>query len=265
MPATLLGELGPDPASPVKTTDRAHIRSLLDQDPIWSAYAIADLEDHLFGDCDWFVEGRSLALVYRGLEQIRPLFLIGSPATVLPEVSEHEVYINLRPEMRGEVERFYPTDRVHEMFRMALGEFQPAEGSAAPLSRADAPRLRELYALGGGLAFAPSQLASGYFRGIFEADALVAVAGIHVASPRLGVAAVGNIMAHPDFRGRGLAARCLSAVIAALKADGVSSIVLNVETSNDPAVRLYQRLGFNVHCRYFEGPATRIRETFTAL
>lgn len=243
----------------MKTTDRPLLRSLLDQDPVWSAYAIADLDDALFPDCDWYVNAQSLALVYRGLERIRPLFLIGSPAAVLPEVDEPDVYLNLLPAMRPEAERFYSTAELHDMHRMALREFRPdTSGPAEPLTPAHEHALRDFYKLGGGIAFAGWQLASGYFRGVFDHGRLVAVAGVQVASPSLGVAAVGNILTHPDYRGRGLASRCLSSVVATLLADGISTIVLNVEASNTPAVRLYQRLGFRVHCTYLEGPARRL-------
>lgn len=243
----------------MKTYDRTLIRSLLDQDPVWSAYAIADLDDTLFPDCDWYVDGHSLALVYRGLERIRPLFLIGSPAAVLPEVDEPEVYLNLLPAMRPEAERFYTTTDLHDMHRMALGDLRPAEGPVETLNPAHEPALRDFYQLGGGIAFAGWQLASGYFRGVFDQGRLVSVAGVQVASRELGVAAVGNILTHPGYRGRGLAARCLSAVVSALLSSGISTIVLNVEASNASAVRLYERLGFRIHCTYLEGPARLIR------
>ncbi|HAJ37690.1 MAG TPA: hypothetical protein DCL15_18635, partial [Chloroflexi bacterium] len=57
-------------------------------------------------------------------------------------------------------------------------------------------------------------------------------------------------------RGRGLASAVLAAIVDSLQAEGVSTIVLNVDQRNDGARRIYERFGFVVHCPFIEGVAT---------
>lgn len=242
----------------MRTRDKQVIQSRLLRDSVWSAYALADLDEGPFADCDWYVGERdSLALVYKGLEGMRPLFLIGPPEEVLPEVEEAEVYLNLLPGMLEVVSRFYTTDGVHEMYRMRLVSLRAVEEEAEVLTRDDEAEVRELYQLGGGLAFAASQLDTGYFRGVRDGGRLACVAGVHLASKEQGVAAIGNVFTHPDCRGRGFAARAVSAVANALQIKGIETIVLNVEATNSGAIRLYERLGFERYCNFLEGSSRR--------
>jgi predicted GNAT family acetyltransferase len=70
---------------------------------------------------------------------------------------------------------------------------------------------------------------------------------------------VGNIFTLPRHRGRGYGGACTSAVCAALLNQSLT-IVLNVSVENQPAVRLYQRLGFEQHCVYYETMATKTKK-----
>ena len=74
------------------------------------------------------------------------------------------------------------------------------------------PLLEELYSYGGGDAFRQRSLELGVFYGVFEGERLVSVAGTHIVSDNERIAALGNVMTHPDYRGRGLATLATSAV-----------------------------------------------------
>ncbi len=87
----------------------------------------------------------------------------------------------------------------------------------------------------------------------------MAAAGPHLVSPTYGVAAVGNVFTHPDYRGRGYGTLTTSAVVAELLGLGMRDVVLNVEQANAVAVRLYERLGFERYCPFLEGPASAQR------
>jgi ribosomal protein S18 acetylase RimI-like enzyme len=100
-----------------------------------------------------------------------------------------------------------------------------------------------------------AMLAEGSFRGIWEGGDLVAVAGAHLFSPALGVCTIGNVYTRRDCRRRGLAARATSAVVRHALAASIPTIVLNVSQANDAARRVYERLGFRVHCAFVEGEA----------
>ncbi len=66
-----------------------------------------------------------------------------------------------------------------------------------------------------------------------------------------------NIAVHPDHRRRGIAEGLIDYLIRELKNRGSSSLTLEVRASNAPAIRLYEKLGFEqVGCRrnYYRNP-----------
>ncbi len=242
-----------------RLTDKSVIRAYLNTDREWSLYALADLDDGMFEDCDWWSSGDNLALVFRALE-IRPILILGDPRKLLPYLPERSGYLNLKPEQFDRAQDFYAYRERHQMNRMIVDELTPRAGEAEPLTRHDRKAIEDLYATGdgGGIAFAPFQLDSGFFRGVHHGNELVAVAGVHVVSHNESVAGVGNIFTRPDCRGRGLAKVVTSKVVEALKADGIRTIGLNVEHTNIPAIHVYEHLGFRTRFHYFEGVADRV-------
>jgi predicted GNAT family acetyltransferase len=146
------------------------------------------------------------------------------------------------------------------MWRMVLqpDRFRAMADGCVPLMCDHAERLTALYAHGKGNAFNSKQVPGGAFHGVFEDDKLVAAAGTHLISPTYGVAAVGNVFTHPDCRGRGYATAVTSAVVTELLSRGIRDIVLNVDQRNESAIRIYERLGFERYCPFFEGMADRL-------
>ena len=242
-----------------RLTDRSAIRQRLNADREWCLYALADLDEGLFEHCDWWINGDNLALVFRALE-IRPILILGDPRELLPHLSEPSGYLNLKPGQLDGASGVYAYRQRHRMNRMIVDGFTPAAGDAEPLTRQDHDDIERLYATGdgGGIAFAPFQLDTGFFRGIRQDGRLIAVAGVHVVSRKESVAGVGNIFTHPDCRGRGLAQIVTSSVVTALQAVGIQTIGLNVEHTNAPAIRAYERIGFRLRFHYYEGAADRL-------
>ena len=70
------------------------------------------------------------------------------------------------------------------------------------------------------------------------------VAGYVGSQTVLDEADMMNIAVHPDFRRRGVAQSLVKALVADLKERNVHCLTLEVRTSNDPAICLYQKLGF---------------------
>ncbi len=120
------------------------------------------------------------------------------------------------------------------------------------------PQLEELYSHGGGDAFRQRSLELGVFCGVFDDDCLVSVAGTHIVSDNERIAALGNVMTHPDYRGRGLATAVTSAVCEELLDRGIGMIGLSVGRSNEAAIRVYEKIGFKRHVPFFEGIAIKI-------
>ena len=74
---------------------------------------------------------------------------------------------------------------------------------------------------------------------------IVAAAGTHFAYEAL--AQVGNVLTVPLWRGRGYGAACTAGVVELLVRSGYPVISLFVGTLNEPALRIYERLGFRRH------------------
>ena len=108
------------------------------------------------------------------------------------------------------------------MVRMGLQRdaFIPASGTefVEPISHADTAALMALYRFYPDHFFEPYQLESGLYYGVWEDGELVSAAGVHVVSERFNIVALGNIVTHPDYRGRGLAVACTSAILEKLSA-----------------------------------------------
>lgn len=252
-------------------TDHAEIRRRLDADREWSLYALADLDRGIFEHCQWWGEGEcAVALVFRGLP-IRPIFVLGgAPETraLLAALPETHGYLNLRSAQLEAADGLWRYRERHTMLRMMLERHAFAAGETIPLDASDRARVERLFAAGhgGGIAFAPWQLETGFFRGIAQADGeLAAVAGVHVVSRAESVAGLGNIFTRPDLRGRGLGRIVSSAVAAALLDAGIRMVGLNVEDSNAAAIRVYQAIGFRTRFHYFEGVAERIADAPSAV
>ena len=53
-----------------------------------------------------------------------------------------------------------------------------------------------------------------------------------------------NVAVHPDFRRRGIAEALVKDLVDQLKAIGSRCLTLEVRASNDPAIALYEKMGF---------------------
>lgn len=108
------------------------------------------------------------------------------------------------------------------------------------------------YAPGEGGFFQRYMLELGPYVGVREGGDLVAAGGVHVRSQHYGVAALGNIVTTPAWRGKGLGGTITRALCRYLTPH-VPLIALNVRHDNAPAVNCYRRAGFKPVLRYEEG------------
>lgn len=255
-------------------TDRTQIREILQTDRSWSAYALADLEPGYFEHSAWFSSGaKSVLLVYSAFST-PVLIAVGAANDLAPVWDEvlsmlsgkRELYIVVKPDVLPLVERSCYIRDLRPMVRMVLEpkRFHPLyaddiERLAAP----DLPKLASLYADGDAAGespdfFIPQMLETGVYYGIREGPQLVAVAGTHVLAPGESVGGLGNIYTRRDRRGRGFGMRVTSAVTEELLfRRNLQTIALNVRENNLSAIRVYERLGFQSYCPYYEAVAVK--------
>jgi predicted GNAT family acetyltransferase len=103
--------------------------------------------------------------------------------------------------------------------------------------------------------FEPYQLESGFYYGIRVDGRLVSVAGVHLVSERFDVGVLGNIVTHPDHRGRGLSTRCTGYLLEALF-ERVARVALDVDEGNAAAMACFEQFGFRPRCALVEGFAS---------
>ena len=236
------------------------LRKLLEQDRLWTAYALADLDPIYSEGAEWLVNEEAAILHYQAL-QPPVLFIYGSSQAVgelMPQVPSGRVQFMVRPENRPRLmERLEPEFEL-DMWRMALNpeDFDPPSNSGCRrLMAEDLPALQQLIEGHPDRpdAFSQFQLEHGVFYGSWKGDRLIAVAGTHVLSRVMDVAAVGNVFTDPDYRGQGHGRAVSAAVVAELLEQELGTIVLNVAQKNEAALKIYHDLGFWPVCGYHEG------------
>jgi GNAT superfamily N-acetyltransferase len=247
-----------------RRTDIDEIRALLRRDPVWSVYALGDLEPDMASKTRWFAP--DLTLVLHDFDT-NILFAMGTGS--VREALRHvtwPVHLQVQADALAEVARYAAVTNARSMWRMGWSGTAPAFSQPAPtrLGAADVPALRRLYADGDvtGEApdfFFPSMVTNGVFFGIYDDATLLAAAGTHLLSRREGVSTIGNVYTRRDQRGRGLGRTVVGAVLRALADIGtadIGTVGLNVRVDNHAALHVYESLGFVRHCQFFEALAT---------
>jgi len=266
------------------TVDRSLLRTFLERDRLFAAYAICDLDDREFRRTRWGVafegdEPVAVALEYRGLTP-QPLFVLGSDegisAILRDVIRPRAAFVAARPESIEAVARVYRVDPGAQMIRMWVdrASFRPYPADVRRLLPAEIGDLNRLYQLGFASWLPSSAIAEGVYYGLRVNGRLVAAAGTHVVSPEARLAVVGNVLTHSDYRGRGYATATTAAVTAELLRS-CGQVVLNVRADNPPAIQAYRRLGYQEHSRFEErlvhrlgsplgGLAAPLRRLFTS-
>src|SRR3990170_1853691 len=243
-------------------TDRAELATFLRADRLYAAYALGDLDGPNRNRVAWAMAydeaGRATALAmhHEGLVP-QPLFLMGAPdgcRSILEHVLKpRDAYLQASELHGAAIRDLYDLDTPLRMLRMVVDRetFQPFAGPAARLTALDIDDLNRLYQLGFRAGFPGSVVEEGLYYGVRVRGRLVSAAGTHAINPREGIAVVGNVMTHADFRGHDFAKMVTSAVTSELL-DRVGDVALNVHADNEPAVAAYARLGYRTHCELIE-------------
>jgi len=243
-------------------SDREAIAAFLRTDRRYAAYALGDLDSAGQAHCSWGIAydavgvPTALAMHHDGLVP-QPLFLMGDPAgchAVLASVIKpRDAFFQSTAALEAGIEDLYELERPSALLRMVVdaGTFMPYAGAAERLTPADIDDLNQLYQLGFRAGFAQAILDDAVYFGVRIRGRLVSAAGTHVINRREGIAVVGNVMTHADFRGHDFAKMVTGAVTAELLSQ-LPDVALNVNADNAPAIAAYSRLGYREHCRLSE-------------
>jgi ribosomal protein S18 acetylase RimI-like enzyme len=247
------------------------VRPLLEQDRIWNCFALADLLPPFraytrFATAALSGESASAVLLivqHPGFTTISPFGDVGGVEAILSRTTlPAAVLVQTTATHRELLEDVYQAAPVwREMRRMAVtrSTFKPqaATMDVARLGTSDLAEIRDLNQHSPESPFRQDLLDQDSFFGLRENGRLVAIAGTHVLAEPLGIAVVGNVLTHPDERGKGYAGMVTSALVTHLFARGCGDVVLNVFETNAPAIAVYRRLGFETHHQLWSGHAER--------
>lgn len=246
--------------------DKEDLRSMLEPQRAYAAYAIGQLQPHLFQRSAWWSSrgagGQALLLHSAGG--------LGNALFAQGTVDALEAALRLHPGPRYtfltcELHHL-ETVRLHfelpdhnPVLRMVTTRdtFRDAPGETTRLSGSDVRDINRLYRADGTPAFYTAQnIDDAVYYGVVDRGRLVAVAGTHVISYPDSIAVAGNVFVHPRYRGQGMSRLVTGAVTRELL-QGCREVVLSVDPENTPAVRSYEGLGFREVGRLIEGAATR--------
>jgi ribosomal protein S18 acetylase RimI-like enzyme len=245
----------------VPTRDKGLLREFLGRDRLRAAYAVADLDEREFAKTHWGVayeggEPTAIVLEFGGLTP-QPLFVMGDAdgiVAILRDVIRPRLaYLAAEESLLAPIGAVYKIDPGPPMIRQVVTRqsFRPVQGPVQRLVAAEIVDLNRLYGLGFAGWLPADSIVNGVYYGVRIAGRLVAAAGTHVINPQDKIAAVGNVMTHVDFRGRGFAKQTTSAVTQELLRT-CDDVVLNVRADNPPALAAYRSLGYADYCRFEE-------------
>jgi ribosomal protein S18 acetylase RimI-like enzyme len=246
--------------------DRNQIRQMLESRRTYAAYALGQLDPVLFRMSEWWGAhgpgGQALILHSRG-GLGSATFVMGDNGPLEALLQTHsgprQTFFTCEVHHLDSVLRYFDLEQRQTMIRMHVtaDTFKPAEGEARRMVGRDVRTINTLYRTDGVPSFYSSrQIEDSVYFGIERDGALVAIAGTHVISAVSGIAVVGNVYTHPQYRGQHLAQITTSAVTERLLKT-CREVVLSVDPTNKPAVRAYERLGYVEVARLIEGAALR--------
>lgn len=247
--------------------DKPTIAAFCRHNPFLHLYSIGDLDDFFWKYTTWFGltdddRLRELVLLYQGMSVPTVLGFAENPLEMKRLLETIEGFLprrfnaHLSPGLNEVFSRSYSVELHGEFFKMALVNTSVIKRSEYPgverLSTGDIESIERLYAESYSENwFDRRMLETNQYFGIKEDGRLASIAGIHVYSEAYRVAALGNITTHPLRRGKGLGTKVTGRLCQSLL-EKTDHIGLNVNSKNQQAIGLYERLGFDKIASYGE-------------
>ncbi len=246
--------------------DKDEIRSVLEARRPYAAYAIGQLQAHLFHRSSWWLSrgaGGQALLLHSAGGLGNALFAQGTVDALESALRLHPgpryTFLTCELHHLDTIRRHYDLPDHNAVLRMLVTRdtFRDVPGQVERLRGREVREINRLYRSDGTPAFYTAQnIDDAIYYGAFEGRRLIGVAGTHVISYPDSIAVAGNVFVHPKYRGRGLSSVVTGAVTRELLR-GCRDVVLSVDPRNTAAVRSYQKLGYREVARLIEGAATR--------
>jgi len=145
----------------------------------------------------------------------------------------------------GKLPNNLPAWEIEENFplaQMICDNLKPAQHvEAIRLTEADVPDMLALISIAQPGPFLPRTIEMGHYLGLRQNGQLVAMAGERMHLP--GFCEVSAVCTHPDYRGFGFGGSLTTMVAESIISRGEVPF-LHVATTNEIAIKLYQKLGF---------------------
>ncbi len=222
-----------------------------------------------WNSCEWFVAHdrnrlRGCLVIYKGGLGINSFLTRGNQKAVQQLISNmpYSNILALVPNAhRLLVREYYQCLTEADFLLMCLEEAQckmPELHSTERLTLENAQEVTQFYQKTAAGAWNPNQINLGSFHGIrvgTELVSLCGIIGVYQVSP--GVSVIGNLVTLPKYQGLGYGTSVLCAVIKDLF-KSYKYVTLMVDSGNDRAIRIYERLGFRLHARLAIGVCQRL-------
>lgn len=253
----------------VYVTSKPRLEKHFRKDPVLFSYHLGDLDDFYYPHCQWAAYYRpdsfrvdDIILTYSGgkTPTVQAFGVSERFRSLLQEALDlfpPKFYCHFQAEHRDLLTKEFDEQPLGSHFKMRFNIDKATvkaerDAEVIALNHVSKDELTELYNSSyAGHYFTERMLATGKYYGIRHDGRLAAVAGVHVYSLKYRVAVLGNIVTHPDFRGKNLATRVTSHLVRNLLDDDLM-ICLNVNQENQPAIKCYRNLGFETIHRYEE-------------
>ncbi|MDD2792182.1 MAG: GNAT family N-acetyltransferase [Sediminibacterium sp.] len=160
----------------------------------------------------------------------------------IPDNRSFSVMIAKEVQLPEETELIFSIP-LYQMYCSALNPVDERELTVRSLSDADVPQMLELTELTRPGPFYSKTITFGNYIGLFQNNRLISMAGERLKTN--GYTEVSAICTHPEFLGNGYASYLTSKVAEGIFRDG-SVPFLHVRTDNAAAIRVYQKLGFQI-------------------
>jgi ribosomal-protein-alanine N-acetyltransferase len=238
------------PVADLSRAERARVGALVAGHPVFALYWDAALDAAAAGDRSRPVrlepEGAVLGIDFDGLSIYTPVGRVDDAALLSLTADPRRLELHLTPD---QAERLRPAcgDRLAledglRFYARPLADLPEPDPACRRIGPAELEPLRRFYA-----EHYPATVFSAWmldlpFIAIVEDGHPVAAGGVLA---RAGYRAmIGNFLVGPARRGEGLAGRVLTGLLAALRAEGVTSALLATNDANPAACRVYERAGF---------------------